>query len=137
MTREQAEQLRKLLENQTASMTDEQILKYPDFVEKWQSGKEYVVGKRLEYNGTIRYLPHTQAKIHGRHRMHRLCSPMCLYRTVIRFQSGNSRTVRIHMPRATRLRTTARHGRAPRITTSGSRVCMDGKRCKGTRQSER
>lgn len=53
MTREQAEQLRKLLENQTANMTDEQILKYPDFVEKWQPGKEYVVGKRLEYNGTI------------------------------------------------------------------------------------
>lgn len=49
----EAEQFRKLLENQTASMTDEQILKYPDFVEKWQSGKEYVVGKRLEYNGTI------------------------------------------------------------------------------------
>jgi hypothetical protein len=53
VTREQVEQLRKLLENQTANMTDEQILEYPDFVEKWQSGKEYVVGKRLEYNGTI------------------------------------------------------------------------------------
>lgn len=26
----------------------------------------------------------------------------------------------------------ARHGRAPRITTSGSRVCMDGKRCTQT-----
>lgn len=53
MTREQAEQLRKLLENQTANMTDEQILEYPDFVDKWQSGKEYVADKRLEYNGTI------------------------------------------------------------------------------------
>lgn len=53
MTREQAEQLRKLLENQTANMVDEQILQYPDFVEKWQSGKAYAVGKRLEYNGTI------------------------------------------------------------------------------------
>lgn len=53
MTREQAEQFRKLLENQTANMADEQILEYPDFVEKWKSGKEYVVGKRLEYNGTI------------------------------------------------------------------------------------
>ena len=53
MTREQAEQLRKLLENQTANMTDEQILKYPDFVEKWETGKTYAVGKRLEYNGTI------------------------------------------------------------------------------------
>lgn len=52
MTREQAEQLRKLLENQTANMTDEQILKYPDFVEKWEAGKTYAVGKRLEYSGT-------------------------------------------------------------------------------------
>lgn len=31
----------------------EQILEYPDFVEKWQSGKTYAVGKRLEYSGTI------------------------------------------------------------------------------------
>lgn len=53
MTEEQARQLRKLLENQTAEMTDEQILKFPDFVEKWQIGKEYEAGKRLEYNGTI------------------------------------------------------------------------------------
>lgn len=37
----------------TAGMTDEQILEYPDFVEKWESGKAYAVGKRLEYNGTI------------------------------------------------------------------------------------
>lgn len=53
MTREQAKQLRKLLENQTANMVDEQILKYPDFVEKWKVGKTYEVGKRLEYSGTI------------------------------------------------------------------------------------
>lgn len=53
MTREQAEQLRGLLENQTATMTDEQIVKYPAFVEKCESGKAYAVGKRLEYNGTI------------------------------------------------------------------------------------
>lgn len=53
MTEEQARQLRKLLENQTAAMTDEQILNYPDFVEKWRSGQKYEVGKRLEYNGTI------------------------------------------------------------------------------------
>lgn len=104
MTREQAEQLRKLLENQTANMTDEQILKYPDFVEKWEAGKTYAVGKRLEYSGTIYKVltAHTQAKIHGRHRMHRLCSPRCLYRTVIRFQSGNNRTARIHTARAIR-----------------------------------
>lgn len=53
MTREQAEQLRKLLENQTAAMTDEQILKFPDFVEKWKSGQTYEAGKRLEHNGII------------------------------------------------------------------------------------
>lgn len=53
MTAEQARQLRKLLENQTAAMTDEQILNYPDFVEKWKSGQKYEADKRLEYNGTI------------------------------------------------------------------------------------
>ena len=53
MTAERARQLRKLLENQTATMTDEQILKFPAFVEKWRSGQKYEVGKRLEYNGTI------------------------------------------------------------------------------------
>lgn len=53
MTAERARQLRKLLENQTATMTDEQILKFPAFVEKWWSGQKYEVGKRLEYNGTI------------------------------------------------------------------------------------
>ena len=41
------------MENQTAGMTDEQILEYPDFVEKWEAGKTYAVGKRLEYSGTI------------------------------------------------------------------------------------
>lgn len=53
MTKEQAKQMRKLLEGQTDVMSDEEILDYPDFVEKWKSGKSYSVGKRLEYNGTI------------------------------------------------------------------------------------
>lgn len=53
MTEEQARQLRKLLENQTSTMTDEQILKFPAFVEKWRSGQKYEADKRLEYNGTI------------------------------------------------------------------------------------
>lgn len=53
MKREQAIQLRKLLEGQTDVMSDEEILNYPDFVEKWKSGKSYTVGKRLEYNGTL------------------------------------------------------------------------------------
>ena len=100
---------------------------------------QYDYGQALRITGpefppalSIRYLPHTQAKIHERHRMHRLCSPRCLYRTLTRFQSGNSRTVRIHTARAIRLHIMARHGRTPRITTSGSRVCMDGKRCTQT-----
>lgn len=53
MTKEQAMQMRKLLEGQTDAMTDEEILNYPDLVEKWKSGKRYSTGKRLEYNGTI------------------------------------------------------------------------------------
>lgn len=135
MTREQVEQLRKLLENQTANMTDEQILEYPDFVEKWQSGKEYVVGKRLEYNGTI-YKP-IQAKIHGRHQMHHLYSQRYLSQTVMLYRSGNSQRAPIRTAREIRLRIMARHGLARQTGMSGSRVCMDGKRCKGTRQSER
>ena len=61
MTAEQARQLRKLLENQTATMTDEQILNYPDFVEKWRPNKKYKKDKRLEYNGVIYKVitPHT------------------------------------------------------------------------------
>ena len=53
MTKDQARQMRKPLEGQTNDMTDEEILNYPDFVEKWKSGQTYSVGKRLEYNGTI------------------------------------------------------------------------------------
>lgn len=53
MTREQARQFRKLLESQTEAMSDEEIIEYPSFVEKWKSGKSYSVGKRLEHNGTI------------------------------------------------------------------------------------
>lgn len=53
MTKEQARQMRKLLEKQTDSMTDEEILNYPNFVEKWESGKTYATGKRLEYSGAI------------------------------------------------------------------------------------
>lgn len=53
MTKEQVRQMRKLLEGQTDAMTDEEILNYPDFVEKWKSGKIYSAGKRLEYNGTL------------------------------------------------------------------------------------
>lgn len=53
MTKEQARQFRKLLESNTESMSDEEILNYPDFVEKWKSGKAYSVGKRLEHNGIL------------------------------------------------------------------------------------
>ena len=50
---EQARHMRKHLEGYTNAMTDEEILNYPDFVEKWNSGKSYSVGKRLEHNGVI------------------------------------------------------------------------------------
>lgn len=53
MNTEQARQLRKLLEAQTDSMSDEKILEYPAFVEKWKIDTAYTTGKRLEYNGTI------------------------------------------------------------------------------------
>ena len=53
MTREQARQLRKLLENSTESMTDEKIVQYPAFVEKWKPDMEYTEGKRLSHNGTV------------------------------------------------------------------------------------
>lgn len=53
MTREQARQFRKLLESKTEAMSDEEIIEYPSFVEKWKSGLDYDAGKRLEYNGTI------------------------------------------------------------------------------------
>lgn len=49
----QARHMRKHLEGYTNAMTDEEILNYPDFVEKWNSGKSYSVGKRLEHNGVI------------------------------------------------------------------------------------
>lgn len=45
--------MRKLLEMQTDKMTDEEILDFPDFVEKWESGKAYEKDKRLEHNGTL------------------------------------------------------------------------------------
>lgn len=45
--------MRKLLEQQTESMTDEEIIKYPDFVEKWETDTSYDTGKRLEYDGVV------------------------------------------------------------------------------------
>lgn len=53
MTTEQARQLRSLLERQTDAMTDDEILKFVNFVEKWQANKKYEKDKRLEYNGVI------------------------------------------------------------------------------------
>lgn len=53
MTREQARQLRKLLENTTDAMTDEKIASFPAFVEKWKAGAHYQAGKRLSYEGTV------------------------------------------------------------------------------------
>lgn len=53
MTRDQARQMRKLLEKQTEAMTDDEIINYPAFVEKWKSDMSYDVGKRLEYGGAV------------------------------------------------------------------------------------
>lgn len=53
MTRGKALQMRRLLEKQTDSMADEEIINYPDYVEKWKPGTAYSAGKRLEYNGVI------------------------------------------------------------------------------------
>ena len=53
MTREEARQLRKLLENETETMPDEKIAGFPAFVEKWKPGKEYKTGKRLAHEGTV------------------------------------------------------------------------------------
>lgn len=53
MTREQARQLRKLLENTTEEMPDEKIARFPAFVEKWQAGKEYTAGKRVGHNDLV------------------------------------------------------------------------------------
>lgn len=53
MTNEQARQIRKLLERQTDTMDDTEILDYPDFVEHWKSDVNYGVGKRINHNGTI------------------------------------------------------------------------------------
>lgn len=53
MTAEQARQMRALLEAQTDQMDDEDILKYPDFVQKWEKDTLYQTGKRLAYDGVI------------------------------------------------------------------------------------
>lgn len=53
MTRDQARQMRKLLEKQTESMTDDEIINYPAFVEKWKADTNYAVDKRVEYNDVI------------------------------------------------------------------------------------
>ena len=54
MTREQAVQLRQLLELQVDGMDDAVIINFPAFVEKWSGeGVSYEVGKRVEYNGVV------------------------------------------------------------------------------------
>lgn len=55
MTKEQAEQLRILLEMQTENLTDQQALEVATFVERWEKDKHYKVDKRVavEENGEI------------------------------------------------------------------------------------
>lgn len=70
---------------------------------------QYDYGQALRITGpefppalSIRYLPHTQAKIHGHHQMHCLCSPRYLYQMLTRYRSGNSQKAPIRMPKVTR-----------------------------------
>lgn len=54
MTKNEAVQLRKLVEAQTDAMPDKQIINFPTYVEKWNgNGVSYAVCKRLNYNGVI------------------------------------------------------------------------------------
>ena len=53
LMQQQAEQLMDLLQIITEDLSDELIVKYPAFVEKWEEGKSYGAGKRLSYNGDV------------------------------------------------------------------------------------
>lgn len=53
ITRAQAKQLRQLLVKQADSLSDEEIVNVPAFVEKWKAGTSYETGKRLSYNDIV------------------------------------------------------------------------------------
>ena len=53
LAQQQAEQLMDLLQIITNDLSDELIVKYPAFVEKWEEGKSYEAGKRLSYDGCV------------------------------------------------------------------------------------
>lgn len=53
ITRAQAKQLRQLLLKQADSLSDEEIVNVPAFVEKWKAGTNYEAGKRLSYNDIV------------------------------------------------------------------------------------
>ena len=53
LAQQQAEQLMDLLQIITNDLSDELIVKYPAFVEKWEEGKSYEAGKRLSYDGYV------------------------------------------------------------------------------------
>lgn len=53
ITRAQAKQLRQLLLKQADSLSDEEIVNVPAFVEKWKAGTSYEAGKRLSYNDIV------------------------------------------------------------------------------------
>lgn len=61
ITRAQAKQLRQLLIKQADSLSDEEIVNVPAFVEKWKAGTSYEAGKRLSYNNIVYKVlqPHT------------------------------------------------------------------------------
>lgn len=53
ITRAQAKQLRQLLLKQADSLSDEEIVNVPAFVEKWKAETNYEAGKRLSYNDIV------------------------------------------------------------------------------------
>lgn len=53
LVQQQAEQLMGLLQTITNDLSDELIIKYPAFVERWEEGKSYEAGKRLSYDGCV------------------------------------------------------------------------------------
>lgn len=53
IARQQTEELLLLIAQIVDDLSDEDIIKYPNLVEVWQSGQSYDEGKRISYDGVI------------------------------------------------------------------------------------
>lgn len=53
MTRKEAVEIRAMIEKQTDALSDTDILKYPGFVEKWETDTTYSVDKRIAYKDVV------------------------------------------------------------------------------------